>query len=66
VLGFSRLSRGFGLLVFEGILDAVELTVDGESRPNYDMDGLLARLDRADVARDRRAALMRWKDWLAG
>ena len=67
LLDFGRLSRGFGLLVFEGILDHVELTVDGETRPTYHMDDLLARLDRADIdiTSDQRAGLRGWRGWLA-
>ncbi|KAK5652030.1 hypothetical protein OQA88_10933 [Cercophora sp. LCS_1] len=65
LLGFGPLSRGFGLIVYEGVLDAIEFWVDGQRRPTYDMDGMLARLESAPIKPENMAILVRWRDWLA-
>ncbi|KAK0702549.1 hypothetical protein B0T21DRAFT_378537 [Apiosordaria backusii] len=66
LLDFKWLSRGFGLVVYEGILDDITFYVDGEPRPRFDMDNLLLlepQRDRTSTP-EIAAALQRWKVWV--
>ena len=64
LLDFGWLSRGFGLIVYEGILDDIEIWVDGERRVRYDLDDLLSHLPGIDSNPEDMAALMRWSEWV--
>jgi hypothetical protein len=62
----NRLSRGFGLIVYEGILDTVEFRVDGEARPRYGLNRLFQRLPGSEHCKTKTMkALVRWKTWAA-
>ncbi|KAK5657961.1 hypothetical protein OQA88_2513 [Cercophora sp. LCS_1] len=63
LLKFDRLSRGFGLIVYEGIVKSIEFTVDGEPRARYDMGALLARLPHTPMRAEDMEALLKWRDW---
>ncbi|KAK4170650.1 hypothetical protein QBC36DRAFT_316507 [Triangularia setosa] len=43
LLDFKWLSQGFGLRVYEGILDGIIFYVDGEPRPHFDLYNLISR-----------------------
>ncbi|KAK0673188.1 hypothetical protein QBC41DRAFT_144255 [Cercophora samala] len=66
LLDFKWLSRGFGLMLYESILDDISFCVDGEPRPRFDMDGLLARQPNRDRTSTPEIAadLQRWKGWV--
>lgn len=64
LLGFDPLSRGFGLVVYECVLDAIEFWVDGQRRQTYDMEGMLARLETAEITSENREILREWRAWL--
>ena len=63
LLKFGRLSRGFGLIVYEGIVESIEFSVDGEVRARYDMRALLARLPHTPMRAEDMEALLKWRDW---
>ena len=64
LLDFNWLSRGFGLLVYEGVLDTIEFRVDGEPQSCYDMDHILPQLsDTSYCTPDTMEALVRWREW---
>ena len=66
------LSRGFGLVLYESILDDITFYVDGEPRPRFGMDDLLLSfLERTEPPKSTRiltpevaAALKVWKEWV--
>ncbi|EGO59195.1 hypothetical protein NEUTE1DRAFT_99376 [Neurospora tetrasperma FGSC 2508] len=66
------LSRGFGLMLYESILDDITFYVDGEPRPRFGMDDLLLSfLERPKPTKPSRtltpevaAALKVWKEWV--
>jgi hypothetical protein len=64
LLDFKWLSRGFGLIAYEGILDTIEIWVDGKSRLRYDMDDLLSRLPETNCSPEDMDALVRWREWV--
>ncbi|KAA8622133.1 hypothetical protein SMACR_09598 [Sordaria macrospora] len=74
--GGSWLSRGFGLVLYESILDDICFYVDGKSRPRFEMDDLLCaflqrssenkRPSRSRTLKTPEAveALEEWKEWV--
>lgn len=64
LLDFKWLSRRFGLIAYEGILDTVEYWVDGEPRPTFDMDDLLSRLPISDGTPEEMEDLELWREWV--
>ncbi|KAK1831452.1 hypothetical protein QBC39DRAFT_306838 [Podospora conica] len=65
LLKFGRLSRAFGLVVFEGIVESIVFWVDGERRrPWYNMRAVLAGLPYTPMRDGDMDALLEWREWL--
>ncbi|KAK4645061.1 hypothetical protein QC761_501550 [Podospora bellae-mahoneyi] len=66
LLNFKWLSRGFGLMVYESILDGITFYVDGKPRPHFGMDDLLSLepIKHRTLTPEVAAALQVWKEWV--
>ncbi|KAK5659929.1 hypothetical protein OQA88_13393 [Cercophora sp. LCS_1] len=65
LLDFKWLSRAYGLLVYEGILDHIIIQVDEEDRCRYHMEQLLKAMPHMRCRRHNKEALLRWWGWAA-
>ncbi|KAK4196866.1 hypothetical protein QBC40DRAFT_286576 [Triangularia verruculosa] len=66
LLDFSWLSRGYGLMLYESILDDITFYVDGEPRPRFGMDDLfsLEPPKHRTLTPEVVTALQSWKEWV--
>ncbi|KAK0704457.1 hypothetical protein B0H67DRAFT_521560 [Lasiosphaeris hirsuta] len=65
LLDFNRrLCRGFGLTVYEGITDAIEISIDGDCRVRYPMEELFSRLPETVCRTENMDALLQWGSWM--
>ncbi len=70
LLDFQALSCDYGLVIYEGVLEAIEfwIVINGvpkkKRRPVYDMEGLVEVAVPEDSPLLVREALARWKAWM--